>query len=79
VVERAHPQVVEDRPDAGHPHHVGVVELTGLHGDELLRHVLGVVLVGEVEHRAATRGVVARHLEREGRLAESLGAGEQDQ
>jgi hypothetical protein len=75
VLEGAHPQVVEDRPDAVDPHLVGVVELAGLHGDELLGEVLGVVLVGEVDDRAAGRGVVARDLEREGRLAEPLGAG----
>ena len=79
VVERAHPEVVEDRADAAHPHLVRVVELARLHGDELLRHVLGVVLVGEVEDRSSGRGVVAGDLEREGRLAEALGAGEQDQ
>ena len=79
VLQRADPQVVEDRAHGVHPRLVGLVELAGLHGDELLGQVLGVVLVGEVEDRAARGRRVAGELERERRLAEALGPGEQDQ
>ena len=50
-----------------------------LRGEDTLEDVLRVVLIGEVEDLATGAGGVAAHLHGHRRLAEALGAGEQDQ
>ena len=65
---------IRSRPTAGI-----AGELAGLDRDEPLEHGLRVVLEGEVDDGTAGLGDVPRDLQREGRLAQTLGTREQHQ